>query len=716
MDIDNWKEIPGGDAFEDVTDLFDQAASDMAQGDVILSDGFTLMEAMGAFEIGEPRMDSGVILDTNRRLPFDPLTPLLPEEVCWILDRSFACEMEWHSGSTLSQTVYTLLYVHHMTTIDPDFLLQVPLNDGSERPIGLVTIVLRAAVMAMLKCCDLSWRELSKGRVFDTEDWQGEKCDVSLLEGVPAEYIIQKLDAACSWLHSLNIRSDQRDAIIDRLLLRKSLLELFRLDLQHARDRLRPSLVIARHGLHKVLQYAPPQPLEDSLAIRAVDPYITRRLPNFLPMRVVTLPSQDNVWKCLEQLLDGWSEVDSLLQSSTLSAWELTGSIRNWSPPHSLPPPYIRSLIQTCFFDHNLIAYQFPATWISERFWLESLGISWEKVSNILRAGLVDAQSSVHEVERSVGKLVLQDVRSYWFNPPRRRRYLMNSLLDHLIVFDLLQQLTRRCPFEDPEQQAIANAIPYVLLLRQLRTVLDIIFSGFHQDLYAHDERPIAYWHVVQVIEIYVDIVEEVKPVIPKDSPAYAELEFAQTYHDALEKICGALCSLTMSDIRQPKDRISVNYRKRYKWLYTKSFPSNEEVTIIPIPGIDHFFSDSEQCISASRLPFHSLRIVNISDIQDPLFVIQELTNAKNMLLQLTRVDVERFWAPKQTRDQIEFIQVTVQSCEALATALQSSVDASAETHAVSNSDDQDRKHLGRKLRWVPVTHPWLPGLAQDTT
>ena len=76
-------------------------------------------------------------------------------------------QMEWYAGGTLSQTVYTLLYVHNLTNIDPDFLLQVPPDDGSDKPIGLVTIVVRVAVMAMLKCCDFSWRELSKGRVQD---------------------------------------------------------------------------------------------------------------------------------------------------------------------------------------------------------------------------------------------------------------------------------------------------------------------------------------------------------------------------------------------------------------------------------------------------------------------------------------------------------------------------------------------------------------------
>lgn len=32
-----------------------------------------------------------------------------------------------------------------------------------------------------------------------------------------------------------------------------------------------------------------------------------------------------------------------------------------------------------------------------------------------------------------------------------------------------------------------------------------------------------------------------------EDSPAYAEIEFTQTYHDALQKISGALCSVSLT-------------------------------------------------------------------------------------------------------------------------------------------------------------------------
>lgn len=35
-----------------------------------------------------------MILEEAQRPPFDPLAPLLPEEVCWILDRATSCEVK----------------------------------------------------------------------------------------------------------------------------------------------------------------------------------------------------------------------------------------------------------------------------------------------------------------------------------------------------------------------------------------------------------------------------------------------------------------------------------------------------------------------------------------------------------------------------------------------------------------------------------------------
>lgn len=76
-------------------------------------ENFTLQDAMSALEvrglslsalstsadndsfaqIGEPRLDTGLIVQEQLRPPFNPLTPLLPEELCWILDRSLIYEV-----------------------------------------------------------------------------------------------------------------------------------------------------------------------------------------------------------------------------------------------------------------------------------------------------------------------------------------------------------------------------------------------------------------------------------------------------------------------------------------------------------------------------------------------------------------------------------------------------------------------------------------------
>lgn len=78
--------------------------------------------------------------------------------------------MQWHAGNTLSQTVYTLLYVHELQDLNPDFLpAGWPPNPDPDRPLELLTVVLRASVFGLLKSCDLAWRELSKRRVYDVK-------------------------------------------------------------------------------------------------------------------------------------------------------------------------------------------------------------------------------------------------------------------------------------------------------------------------------------------------------------------------------------------------------------------------------------------------------------------------------------------------------------------------------------------------------------------
>jgi len=73
--------------------------------------------------------------------------------------------MEWHAGSTLSQTVYTFLYGHAVAEMHPDYLLNF--EEDPSRPIELITVVLRAAALTLMKTCGVAWAGMVKGYIHD---------------------------------------------------------------------------------------------------------------------------------------------------------------------------------------------------------------------------------------------------------------------------------------------------------------------------------------------------------------------------------------------------------------------------------------------------------------------------------------------------------------------------------------------------------------------
>jgi len=125
----------------------------------------------------DDRMDSGTRPPESR---FNSETLLLPQEVCWILDKAFAAEvrtlallelklnslraqMTWHSGVSLAQSILTLQHVHHIPKMRH---LRTGLYNP-DKPPELVGQVLRAGILGLVKCVDLVWRELAKNNAHD---------------------------------------------------------------------------------------------------------------------------------------------------------------------------------------------------------------------------------------------------------------------------------------------------------------------------------------------------------------------------------------------------------------------------------------------------------------------------------------------------------------------------------------------------------------------
>jgi len=282
--------------------------------------------------------------------------------------------------------VFTFLFVYHLDDLDPDFVpedYQASCKDPA-RPLELVTLVLRAAVFGLLKCCDLSWRELMRGGVYDGEDWQGEKCGVSLLEGQQVNVALDVLNNALNWLSNYaEIPDSAQAALIPRILLRKTLLELLDLRIHKHQDKFSALITVAREMLEAIRANPSPEPASDSPALLAFDSLVARRLNTFVPSRSMEPTVFFRTWDVVEALLDDWDELATLSATPSISTWVLAGNLRIWLPG-PLQSPYARSSIQNAFFDNSNVLHVLPRTWIVDRFFIEMLGIPYETLAEVI--------------------------------------------------------------------------------------------------------------------------------------------------------------------------------------------------------------------------------------------------------------------------------------------------------------------------------------------
>ncbi|KAJ7579353.1 hypothetical protein C8J56DRAFT_342622 [Mycena floridula] len=239
--------------------------------------------SLTAPQIGEPRLDTGMrpisqsIASTIDSAPSarsfassNIHTPLLPEEICWILDRVWGLEMEYHTGNLLAHTVFTFLWVHEGGGRVPFPEAQSnqgpsPSNHGPS-PYGLDRLstdtasfsssstpfstptslrtrfapaqVFRSITVALLKSVDLAGCVM-EGNLIDTEDFHADTNEVSLVREMSVRHVLGGLEALKGWIWALrDTRSTSdpgqerdedvywREALVARIRLRETWLQV----------------------------------------------------------------------------------------------------------------------------------------------------------------------------------------------------------------------------------------------------------------------------------------------------------------------------------------------------------------------------------------------------------------------------------------------------------------------------------------------------------
>ncbi|KAI9318593.1 Mak10 subunit, NatC N-terminal acetyltransferase-domain-containing protein [Dichotomocladium elegans] len=245
----------------------------------------------------DPKMDTGMALPNTTT--YDISQPLNWQQVLWVMDRLLSCEMGWLSGHSLSQTVYTCIYFHHLRTLA---------TEDDRHGQDKYRAALKAYLLASVKCCYFIWVEMTACNVYEEEDFTTNLFGLSLYEDISEAMILNMLDVAIFQLQNEKDESEAKP-ILKRLIARKSYL-LALIYLSEAQCQRLPEARIELKKLQDLL-------IQDTtdLSIRrtvelgtpvdgAFDPSINRKLMSQAPPRPITLQSNKDGYDSYVQLIE----------------------------------------------------------------------------------------------------------------------------------------------------------------------------------------------------------------------------------------------------------------------------------------------------------------------------------------------------------------------------------------------------------------------------
>ncbi|GAA6000952.1 uncharacterized protein JCM10292_006510 [Rhodotorula paludigena] len=165
-------DMSGG--YVDAMPLIDAALAELAKGQLIRDERYTMMELMSAIEVNDARTDNFLHAqqDMDRYPPFDPDRVLDPQSVAWVHDEVVRLEATFYAGHPLASTLWTCNYLRADSLAAISGFASPPSTSANplERLPEIQTVVLRALLLGVLKTSEIVWEEMSKNQVYEHED------------------------------------------------------------------------------------------------------------------------------------------------------------------------------------------------------------------------------------------------------------------------------------------------------------------------------------------------------------------------------------------------------------------------------------------------------------------------------------------------------------------------------------------------------------------
>lgn len=330
--------------FQDITNEFFEEAEKLDAGQLIQDPNFTLFQAVGALEIMDPKMDCGLLEPKYER--FNAWKPQLPEEIVGIMDRLLCNEMAWHTGSALSQTLFSCLYIDKLLSMRPNSLEYATFGTPPMHCVegkALIDNILRPYCVSLVKCCGYVNRQVPMENIYEEEDFVSQTYGIPLLQNIEKSDVLGLLESAMKWIqeNSSVMSSDTCRALQNRLMLRKSLLE----DFARSPDCYHGSIVPHWNTSLELIAEVEKDHFLGKPVDEAWSMSVQRKLASSVPPRPLVEKSFSEAINTVRQLC---TEINSALKLLTCKgASNLMTYFINFGARRPTPLPYSRSLIQT---------------------------------------------------------------------------------------------------------------------------------------------------------------------------------------------------------------------------------------------------------------------------------------------------------------------------------------------------------------------------------
>lgn len=169
--------------WQDITAEFKELCGVLDLGELIHDENFGLFEAMSAFEMMDPKMDSGIIgmptAQENILTSTFKVTDFSNKELLNIFDGTLCGVASWLEGGSMAQTIFANTYLHE--------------------PQAIEDRILKAFCLGVLKLVSLCKDVITTTCVYEDEHFQPSTHGFKLADAITEQRILGGLLALWDW-------------------------------------------------------------------------------------------------------------------------------------------------------------------------------------------------------------------------------------------------------------------------------------------------------------------------------------------------------------------------------------------------------------------------------------------------------------------------------------------------------------------------------------